>query len=89
MKADGHLCAGEVLAGDADALADQLRALLENAVRAAADVFRGDARQFRVAHRQRDGQLAVRAARRPHAEADEVVPVERRQPETSSERRGP
>ena len=41
----GHLRAGQMLAGDADGLADELAAVLEDAVGALADVLGGDARQ--------------------------------------------
>src|SRR5947199_3692299 len=57
-KRRGHFRSGEVLAGDADALPDQLRPLLEDPVRAAADVLRRDTGQLRVSDRQRDGELA-------------------------------
>ena len=49
---------------------------LEDAVGAAADVLGRDAGQLLVAHRQREGELAVRPLLRPHAEVDQVVPVE-------------
>ena len=54
---------------------------LEDAVGAAADVLGGDAGQLRVVHRQHELQHAVRPGLGPHAEVDEVVPVERRQQE--------
>ena len=48
-----HLLAGELLARDADRLADVGVAPLEDAVGALADVFGRDPREFGVPHRQR------------------------------------
>ena len=75
----GHLRAGQVLARNADGLADILLALLEDAEGALADVFRGDAGKFLVAHGKGERQLAVGAFLRAHAEVNHVVPVERGQ----------
>jgi hypothetical protein len=44
----GHLAAREMVAGDADGLADELAAALEDAVGASADILGGDARQLAV-----------------------------------------
>jgi hypothetical protein len=54
------LRAGQVLAGDPNGLADEFPALLENAVRALADVLDGDARQLLVAQGESDGKRSIR-----------------------------
>ena len=58
-------------------LADGVGAATEHAVGALADVLRGDARQLGAAERQREHEFAVGALARPHAEVDEVLPIER------------
>ncbi len=78
---DGHLRAGQVLAGDADGLAEQIESFPEYAEGALADVFGGDAGELTFAHRQREFERAVRTLLRPHAHVDQVVPVERIQHE--------
>ena len=77
----GHRGTGQMLAGDADRLAAEFAALLENAVGAPADILSGDPREFLVAHGKRDRQLPIRSLLGAHAEVDEVVPVERSQQE--------
>jgi hypothetical protein len=47
--------AAAICAGNADRLANELAAPLEDAVGAAADVLGGDTRELLVAHGQRDG----------------------------------
>src|SRR6267378_1165841 len=75
-KGGRHLCAGQVVAGDPNGHADEFAALLENAVRALADVLDRDARQLLVAHGKSDGQLSIRASLGAAAEVNEVVPIE-------------
>src|SRR5262245_22153374 len=70
-----HFGAGQVLTGDADALADLGRTLAENPVRALADVLDGDARELLVSHRQGDHQPALTPFG-SHPELDEVLPIE-------------
>ena len=50
----GHLRTSQMLAGDADRLADQLLAAREDAERARADVGGGDTRHLCFAHRQHE-----------------------------------
>src|SRR4051812_46414065 len=68
-------------AGHADRLADVFVPGLEDSKRALADVLHRDAGQFLVAHREGDGQYAVRALLGTQAEVDQVVPIERGQQE--------
>ena len=72
-----HLVAGEDLAADTEALSGGARPALEDAVGAGADVRHRDAGELGAAEREGEPELAVLAAPRPHAEVDEVVPVER------------
>src|SRR6266540_4338570 len=71
-----HFRAREVLARDADRLADELAPTLEDPVRALADVFGSDGRELLLIQREGDRQLAVRSPLRARAEVDQVVPVE-------------
>jgi len=56
----GHLRARQLLARDADGPAREFRPAPEDAVRAAADVLGGDARELHAAERQREHQLVRR-----------------------------
>src|SRR6266545_301751 len=71
-----HFRAREVLARDADRLADELAPTLEDPVRALADVFGSDGRELLLIQRDGDRQLAIRSPLGARAEVDQVVPVE-------------
>src|SRR5260370_20296009 len=71
-----HLRTGEVLAGDAEPLADRAGAATEETEGALADVHGGDAWKPGAPERHGEHEVAVRRLARPHAEMDEVVPVE-------------
>ena len=58
-KRGRHLTAGQVIAGDADGLADELPSLPEYGVGAFSDVLRGDAGEFPVAHGKGDIKIPV------------------------------
>ena len=62
-----HLGPGQLLTRYPDRATDVLVAGLEDAVRAAADVFRRDARQLRIAHRQGEPEVAILIRPRAHA----------------------
>ena len=70
-----------MLTGNTHRLADVVRTFLEDAVRTATNVFGRNARELLVTHGHRDRKYPVFIALWPHAEVDEVVPIERRQKE--------
>ncbi len=72
-----HLLAGQVFTRNPDAFADVFRTFPEDSISALADVLSGHARQFPVAHRQREGELSVGVFFWTHAKIDQVIPVER------------
>lgn len=57
----GHLCAGQVFSRDAHRLSDEFLSLLEYTEGAFADVFRRDARELAIAHRDGETEAAVLA----------------------------
>ena len=67
----------EVFSRDTHGFANHFRPLLEDAVRALADVLRCDPREFLVPHGKSNRQFGVRPSFRTHPKVNKIVPIER------------